>query len=609
MKKHFVLIFTALFLLGGGITQAEETKSKANQIDKELDAVVVTATKTEHTLADVPEETTVITAEEIKMQNATNALEALRWVPGITISGSNHTYSETYAINGSGSDRTLVLIDGNRANARFPLSEIPASNIERIEIIKGANSLLYGSDAMSGVINIITKKAPDTFTAGVGGTYSVKKNKDKNINTNTQDASVGFKLGNLRQLYSYKRSYTDNKGNEEDSFSGKLGFDLGEYTKLGFDVKISQHEVPSSPRTMDYQDYALYFDWNIDEYSTLKTKGIFRNDKHIHHIASKSTKENGRRDEEEIIYTRQVGDSNLLTFGYQRIGESLKLSGADTFSANVYSNNLFIQDEIAVTDNFIAVPALRMDYHSQWKDEWNPKLSLLWKITDTLQVRASGGTAFKAPSMENLYKKTYFARYFGGTWVFGNPNLKPEKSQTIRLSIEKRFNNNFFSRISVFRNDFKDGIRWYNTKTRFNGKPVWTYANSVKSTIQGIETKIKYYITDELLVDLGYGFYNIENKDSKRAIDEPVSHRLTPMLRYHNEDIGLTTELRGEYEYYYKADADGDKDNFILSANISKQIADYMNLWITGDNLFDERKTFGIDKDGLRLTCGVRFSW
>ena len=82
-----------------------------------------------------------------------------------------------------------------------------------------------------------------------------------------------------------------------------------------------------------------------------------------------------------------------------------------------------------------------------------------------------------------------------------------------------------------------------------------------------------------------------------------------PRVPDHNEHIGITTELRGEYEYYYKADADGDKDNFILSANISKQIADYMNLWITGDNLFDERKTFGIDKDGLRLTCGVRFSW
>ena len=610
MKKYFWV-----FLVLGGLVLGPANgvlASGSGQIDKELDKIVVTATKTEHTLADVPEETTVITAEEIKMQNAVNALDALRWVPGISVDWSGHASSETYMVNGAKSGFTLILIDGNRANERFPLSEIPASSIERIEIVKGANSLLYGSDAMSGVINIITKKAPDTFTASLGGTYSVRNVNRKDTSkekVNTQDASVGFKLGSLRQLYTYKRSYTDHKGSEEDSFFGKLGLDLGESAKLGFDVKVNQHEVPSSRRTMDYQDYALYFDCSIDEYSALKTKGLFRNDEHVHHIAGKATEEDSRRDEEEIMYTRQVGDSNLVTFGYQRTGESLKISGADVFSANVYSNNLFIQDEISLTDSFVVVPALRMDYHSQWKDEWNPKLSMLWKITDTFQVRASGGTAFKAPSLGHLYKKTYFARYFGGTWVFGNPDLKPEKSRTVRLSAEKRFGRNFFSRVSVFRNDFKNGIRWHPTKEELNGKPVWKYFNSVKTMTQGIETEIKYYITDELLTALGYGFYDTENKDSKRAVDNPASHRLTPMLRYHDEHMGLTVELRGEYEHYSSADADGDRDNFILSANLSKQITDYVNLWVTGDNLFDERKNFGVEKEGLRLTFGARISW
>ena len=158
---------------------------------------------------------TVITAEKIKMQNAVNALDALRWVPGISVDWSGHASSETYMVNGAKSGFTLILIDGNRANERFPLSEIPASSIERIEIVKGANSLLYGSDAMSGIINIITKKAPNTFTASLGDTYSVRNVNRKDASkekVNTQDASVGFKLGSLRQLYTYKRSYTDHKG-------------------------------------------------------------------------------------------------------------------------------------------------------------------------------------------------------------------------------------------------------------------------------------------------------------------------------------------------------------------------------------------------------------
>ena len=113
MKKYFWVFFVFGGLVLGPANGV--LASGSGQIDKELDKIMVTTTKTEHTLADVPEETTVITAEEIKMQNAVNALDALRWVPGISVDWSGHASSETYMVNGAKSGFTLILIDGNRA--------------------------------------------------------------------------------------------------------------------------------------------------------------------------------------------------------------------------------------------------------------------------------------------------------------------------------------------------------------------------------------------------------------------------------------------------------------------------------------------------------------
>ncbi len=561
----------------------------------------------QHTLADVPQATTVITAKELELQNATNVLEALRWVPGLNISlGYGGHGQDTYKIDGSESSYTLVLVDGNRTRDRFPLSEVPVSSIERIEIVKGANSLLYGSDAMSGVINIITKKAPDKFTASLQATYS-KSEEDSNL----QEVSAGFKLAQLRQSYTYRRDRMEHDIYDRDTFLAKWGIDLGDKADLGFDFKANQYEMQNVET--DRYDYHLNLDWRIDDRGSLKAKVFFRDHNNETHVGGNPIGSFGdtKYDEEEIIYTRLFGQMNLITAGYQRMREKFDYSGPDdNWSADQYSNNLFLQDEITLTESFIVVPALRMDFHNTWDDQVNPKLSMLWKATDSLSLRASWGTAFKAPGFKRMYRTTFHGRGNRGLWIIGNPDLQPEESRTLRLSAEKRFGDTFLGSIALFRNDFEDMIKGgYTGRVLPDGFKEYSYKNVKEAMTQGVEMEMKYYMTDSMMGTLGYTFLDTEDKATGKTLPDTIEHKISPMIRYHNQSMGLVVSLRGDYERYAEADDDGDKENFIMNASISKELTDHIKLWLNADNLFDEKKQSGLERDGLTLTFGVQFTY
>ncbi len=599
------LLIVALFF--GAVAGAQE--NEAGALRTEFDTMVVTATKTEHTLADVPEATTVITAEEIEAQNATNILEVLRWIPGLTISDAYGSMGgDRYLVDGAPSDYTLMLVDGNRTKGSYILSEIPISSIERIEVVKGANSLLYGSDAMTGVINIITKGAPEKFTASAKITYSSGDEED----SNTQEASLGFKLGKLRQLYTYGRKEVEDGQYESDSFAGKFGIDLNESAELKFDVKVNQYEKENND--MDRYGYLLQLDWDVDERSSLMVKGFFRDYESVSHVggAVTGTEEESAYDEEELVYTRLLGTNHLVTAGYQRMGDGFDYAGPDDkWSADHDSNSFFLQDEITLTQSFVIVPAIRVDYHSEWDEEINPKLSVLWKTTDTLNLRASWGTAFKAPSLTQMYRTSFHGHGGWGFWIMGNPDLQPEQSETFRFSAEKRFGNDFLGSIALFRSDFEDMIDGgYTGVVMPDGFKEYSYSNVAEAMTQGVEVNMKYYCTDRLLLTLGYTYLDTEDEETGEPLADTAAHRLTPGIRYTDNNIGFSVEVRGEYEQYDDADEeDEDDDNFMLHASISKRIADYAKLWINGNNLLDESQSSGISCEGMTLTFGLEFTY
>uniref|UniRef100_UPI004056A376 TonB-dependent receptor plug domain-containing protein n=1 Tax=Candidatus Electrothrix sp. TaxID=2170559 RepID=UPI004056A376 len=183
---------------------AQDVQERTGKIHA-LDEVVVTATRTPHTLKDVPVETVVVNRQEIEQSNAQNALDVLKTVPGINNSVHDDVFGTyTWRANMRGLNFNdgygLILIDGQRAMGcgqsggmgeyGIGLNQIPVDMIERIEVVKGPSSALYGSDAMAGVINIITKKTPNQMTARAGASYGWYTIKEKvNSDGTTSPAS------------------------------------------------------------------------------------------------------------------------------------------------------------------------------------------------------------------------------------------------------------------------------------------------------------------------------------------------------------------------------------------------------------------------------------
>ena len=510
-------------------------------------------------------------------------------------------------IDGAPSDYTLMLVDGNRVKGSYILTEIPINNIERIEIVKGANSLLYGSDAMSGVINIITKRAPDKLTFNLKGTYSTNED-----SSNTEEASIGFKLGKLRQLYTYGRKDVEGGQYKSDSFADKFGIDLNDSAELKLNFKANQYDKEST--NMDRYDYLAELDWDVDKSSKLKIKFFYRDYASVSHVggATEGTEEDSTYDEEEITYTRFFGKSHLLTGGYQRMGDGFDYAGPDeTWSRSYDTNSLFLQDEITLTKTFIFVPALRMDFHSQWDDELNPKLSILWKVSKTTSLRASWGTAFKAPTMQEMFRTTFHGHGSWGFWIMGNPDLQPENSETYRISAETRLGKDFRGSLSLFRSNYEDMIKGGYTGYVFpDGFREYSYSNVAKAMTRGVETNMKYYFTNKLLASLGYTYLDTEDKETGEDLSDTARHRITPGISYVNDNIGLTAEIRGEYEKYSEPDDEtNDDDNFMLHAGLSKTIMKKIKLWINADNLLDKEQDSGISCEGRRFTFGIQYTY
>ncbi|MFH1674794.1 MAG: TonB-dependent receptor plug domain-containing protein, partial [Pseudomonadota bacterium] len=287
MKKFLLLIcLLGLIFTIPGLVLAEEKEKEADIV--QLEDVVVTATKTPHTLKDVPVETVVITREDIERTNAQNALDILKSIPGINTSVHDDvfgTYTWQANLRGLSFDDGygLILIDGQRVMGSgqsggmgeygIGLNQIPVDLIERVEVVKGPSSALYGSDAVAGVVNIITRKSPTKATARAGASYGWYRIKEKKSGSgavtkpsddgqsrrlSTNYVSYGDKLSERsRYLLHYNYESAEDTGedpitSERHSFMGKLDANLSDSIDVCLKYELSDYEK------LDYRQEESY---------------------------------------------------------------------------------------------------------------------------------------------------------------------------------------------------------------------------------------------------------------------------------------------------------------------------------------------------------------
>lgn len=463
-----------------------------------LKEVVVTATRAAKNLKEVPITVQVITAEDIRKSQATNFQSFLE----SEFAGINFTYEAGMPnINmlGFGGKYVLFLMDGERmAGETFDnidYNRIDLDNIERIEIIKGASSSLYGSNALGGVINIITKDAKKDFEGNISYIYDSAKNYKANLGVGTK-----LKRGSVRftSFYNFREPYTLKDSKPPISYTkgvpteGNIStLPIAGFTNYGISPKINIKILPKvalsftpnyyfsernkgdedSKRVLDrYYNYALSAKTTIDfsEAQKLSVSGAFdRYDKFYYYKLLNEEEKNYENSiwrgaaqynltiaqKHSIVAGTEMYSDELLSFRFDNTKKAQKKS-AENYT-------FFTQQEWKLSPDFTLVTGGRMDYHSLFKTHLTYRLSGLLKV-ENFSFRGGFSTGFRSPTIKELFTNWFHPwGLAGGFQIMGNKHLKPETSRNFNFSVDydyKRLNVTAMTQVSLVKD--KIGFRW-----------------------------------------------------------------------------------------------------------------------------------------------------
>jgi outer membrane cobalamin receptor len=491
---------------------AAVSEVKAEEASIQLKEVVVTATKTEKEPQDLTQTVTVITADDIQKSGATTAAEAIERTTGADVKdyGSKGSLN-SINLRGANAEQVLVLLDGRRLNSAsaggFDMSDLPVplGEIDRIEIVRGPSSALYGADAMGGIVNIITKKptASATTITGEAGSHGY----DSLMLSNSDKIDKFYYT-----LYAGKEKYDGFRTNSDlDQWTAgaKLGYDLSPDSILEFTSDYLAKEI-GVPGSVDFPSpLARQWDRNIGSSLTYKTKfskeldlrlNAYQNRERITYtnpdpVFPVNSKHTSTSTGAEAQTNWLANSKNLLTFGVDARQDHVDSTDAGEHTASLWA--AYLQDEISFGESLIVVVGGRNDSHSVYGDKFSPKVSAryLFSHTGTI-IRASAGQAFRAPTLNELF------------WAFdgfekGNPNLKPETSKEYEAGIEQPFGKGNSVKFTYFERKVDNLIQWL-PDSNFIYSPI----NIGKARITGYEAEARFIPFKPVTWAVNYTYMN-----------------------------------------------------------------------------------------------------
>lgn len=531
-----------------------------------LNQVVITGTGTHHRLQDSPVAVEVINGSDLKKAGVTNFKDALTML-NPSFSFSTTAMASYMTVSGLGNKHILVLMNGQKlagdVSGNIDLSRINLSNVKRIEILKGAASSLYGSEAMGGVINIITDQPKNLINITSETRYAEENQFDQAVNLDINTGKFGsFTSYNRRQADGWqlnKQTVTyDSKGNEKLTDTDKQASDkfysnvinqhftytatkaLSFYARGSFYNKENDRPVTEYDYNLAYQDYSLglggkYLLGNANYLCLDLYNDNFEGTKeYIKDVTDKKgniTTANGTSalNKRQHYYNANLkgvfkaGDFNKIRIGTEYVNDKLKNPEALSGDKQVYTLALYTQDEIKLWQKLQAVVGLRYVYHETFKSKLTPKVSLMYS-PGALNFRATYSSGFRAPSLEELY----YNKEKNGTLSVGNINLKPEKSNYFSLNgefINKLFSlsatayvnklNNLITskQVDLTEADIAKGI---SKRTE--------YQNVDKAQVKGVDVSINSYLGYGLSLGGSYSFADAKDTNTKTRLPRSVKH-------------------------------------------------------------------------------------
>lgn len=633
MKKKAVLAFLSL-LLTIPVAQAQESEDEAFPLPE----VVVTATRTKREIKTVPATVQVITKDDIEARGAHTLKDIISTATGVSVMRSGG--KDAISIRGFDSRFSMILIDGKRiaseVDQNYELERIGLENVERIEIVRGPANSLYGTDALGGVVNIITKIPVDqafalrfdhgaysgndggrdnyhfAYDSGRMGKYGVTisgaqlKNDAAFKNDGTTYASFGKRNNfnakvdyhaNENETFTFTAAYMDEDTREhvfKETLAGKIKTDVhDENERTEYALSYSKQQ---DDRSVFWRAYLSDYYKNVD----------------VHNLANNKFMNFGKSHRTipglEGRLSRTYGADHRFTFGGEYRPEKFRGTGVRT-GEGIYTESykdsvsgevktlpgskvdidylaLYIQDEWQASPKLLAVTSLRYDDSNKFDSNISPKLGLTYQVADDLRAKLNISKGFRSPTPNQLYINSQVVRNGKAMTLIGNPNLASEDSNSYELSLERDWAR-ATGKITYFTNKVSNMIE----EDMVDSSTI-QYKNINKATIQGVEGEVVYPLSAKMSWAASYTYLDAVNDTDRSRLFNRARHKIGSRLSYVEQSAGLRANLWSEtysnYLYEASAGAGKSKSYTLWNLNLEKVMSSNSTIIVGVDNLLNK---------------------
>ena len=502
----------------------------------QTEAIVVTAGRSETAISDVPADVTLISRQQIERGNYKSISDALK---GANINVVQKGFAAYPIINGD--SRVLIMVDGKKVNwdhlvvsgdtNAVDVDQIAIGDVDRIEIVRGPNSSLYGERAVSGVINIITKRP----TAGKpSGSINLQLGswgeKRAGVNVSGGDGKNSIKVGvshERRRDFQYKNTYGE-KRTFENSDIRHTDYNIGFDRIIGNDrlrLEFSRHEADdgygiflSDPRTgtpyykarlnMTDSIYGITYMFGSEKEGEGTFLRYYRNESTADAPFDSASGASPythklRRDTFEGQKLWMLGDKNMLIGGFLWARDKMHEENSGTLDVSATTKAVFLEDDWQLGHGFALKLGSRLEHHKDFGTDVASHISLNKKFNRRTHAYISWGQAVNNPTLKMRYANTVF--------MLGNPDLKQEKSHTFTIGADSQITRKWSVSGSIYQSKVKNALNWVWSSGRTS------YYNTDQEDRRGLELSTRYRADDRWVVRAAYSYAHVDSTDRNKG--------------------------------------------------------------------------------------------